>query len=171
RLSCYYCADFIIMSSSRASRVGARGGRGGNDGGPSSSSPEDRLKLNVSEAMKKYAVGEFNVPMASIAAAENSRQVNPAGVRQLMDSIRSKGFMATSPPQIMFPEIGEDEHLTQDQVDNNKLRAICIDGSHRIEALKLLAWAEPIRCVCYRNISDVALRGVLSDGECIGFSQ
>ncbi|CAM9443066.1 unnamed protein product, partial [Ectocarpus fasciculatus] len=44
-----------------------------------------------------------------------------------------------------------------------KLRAICIDGSHRIEALKSLAWAEPTRCVCYRNISDVALRGVLSD--------
>ncbi|CBJ34132.1 expressed unknown protein [Ectocarpus siliculosus] len=46
---------------------------------------------------------------------------------------------------------------------DNKLRAIYIDGSRRIEALKLLEWAEPIRCVCYRNISDVALRGVLSD--------
>ncbi|CBJ32320.1 expressed unknown protein [Ectocarpus siliculosus] len=68
--------------------------------------------------------------MESIAAAENSRQVNPAGVQRLTESIKSKGFMATTPPQIMFLDIGEDEHLAQDMVDN-KLRAIYIDGSRR----------------------------------------
>eukprot|EP00903_Cladosiphon_okamuranus_P009540 g9087.t1 len=113
--------------------------------------------------MKRFLVHEFYVPLENICPAENSRQINPAGVTMLEESIKKQGFMTTSPPQVMFPDLNEGDEMTQEKA--NTMRAVCIDGSHRIAALKNLDWQDPIRCVCFRNIPDDRTRKILSD-EC-----
>ena len=79
---------------------------------------------NVSEALKRYAVNVWDLPLEHIDAAENSRQTTESGVKVIEDSIKKKGLMATSMIQVMFPDLKEGEEMTQDKA--NTLRAILL---------------------------------------------
>lgn len=119
--------------TSTMSRAGdGSGGAGGrprrSSGAPAPEAAEDRLKV-VSATMQRFFVCEYDLPLDSICPAENSRQINPSGVKVLEESIKKQGFMMTSPPQVMFPDLNEGEEMTQEKAST--MRAICIDGSHR----------------------------------------
>lgn len=104
------------------------GGRGGQAGASSAAATAGRA-ANPSDVLHTYILREYNVPLDNIYPAENSRQINPAGVQRLMESITKGGFMPTCPPQVMFSDVGEDEEVTEERA--GKLRAIVLDGSHR----------------------------------------
>ena len=79
-------------------------------------------------------VGTFKTRVSQLRHTSNGRELRPAGVRQLVDSITECGWMADSVPVVTLLDHTQENVINADNIMNIPLR--CVDGNHRIAALR-----------------------------------
>jgi len=127
------------------------------------SSAEDDLEKNAATLLAKHSLEEFDIPLQNIVTAENSRQTNPTAVASIKQSIVERGWMPGHCPKVMFNDMHEGQ-ITQEEAKNRTV--VVIDGNHRVEALKQCRNGDfLVRCLCYKTISDIFERKIVSEGE------
>ncbi|CAM9534264.1 unnamed protein product [Pylaiella littoralis] len=158
-----------MLGGRRRGAGAARGGNGSSSGGSGggSSSPGGSgtgTVQNVGSLLERYALRQWDAPLKNIVVTENSRQTNPTTVSEIVPSVKDKGWMPVSLPQIMYPTHDVGAVMTEELA--RTAEAVVIDGNHRISAAKKVFASDPeklIRCTCYSNIPNAVTRRMVSD--------
>ena len=133
------------MSANSADRSERNGSTGARASGELQGSPQ------LGEVLREHLIGMYDIPVSSIACAAVVREVNQRGVRRVVESIRAKGWVPSTPPSVVAcQDIDMGQALSP--ADARKLTYRILDGNHRVTAFREVYGRQAeVRCNVYRS--------------------
>ena len=92
---------------------------------------------NMGAFLTDKMIGVFTARVSKITLTSCGRSLREEGVKTIMQSIRDDGWVPTSYLAVTLMNDGE-EGVLERGGDSQKLQYRCLDGNHRLEALRRL---------------------------------
>lgn len=90
----------------------------------------------LASVLSESRVGTFKLPISSFVHTTSGRLLREAGVNDLYNDIKKKGWLSTNLPTVCLLGDPPEGGLNADNVDSYKYRMI--NGNHRLKALRRL---------------------------------
>lgn len=100
---------------------------------PAKKGDKDSGPKGLNILLAKSLIGVVRVPIKKIILTSMGRAQRETGILQIMESIKSDGWVEISPPICSLVADPEDK-ITEDNAGEYEYR--CIDGNHRVAALQ-----------------------------------
>ena len=84
--------------------------------------------------LSRSFVGTFKTRVSQLRHTSSARELQPAGIRQLVDVITECGWIADSVPVVTLLDNTQENVINADNIMDIPLR--CVDGNHRVAALR-----------------------------------